>query len=166
MIRRPPRSTLFPYTTLFRSEIDLVELGQPAHTFLAREVMANIDGDAIEPGPKIFSGSESREVFKDSQVNILGGVARIVAVAEHSPGDRYHALFCRQHNSLEGNLVSGARPRNEDREIVRAFCGGRRQHLLRVGQKDMSHLGSHRSLLRLPLTTTPVPGKSLSLRSL
>src|SRR3712207_8927709 len=28
MIRRPPRSTLFPYTTLFRSE-DLVELGEP-----------------------------------------------------------------------------------------------------------------------------------------
>src|SRR2546425_2112880 len=27
MIRRPPRSTLFPYTTLFRSE--LVELGRP-----------------------------------------------------------------------------------------------------------------------------------------
>src|SRR5438132_8642470 len=24
MIRRPPRSTLFPYTTLFRSEVDLV----------------------------------------------------------------------------------------------------------------------------------------------
>src|SRR3712207_7524042 len=29
MIRRPPRSTLFPYTTLFRS--DLIEVG-PAHT--------------------------------------------------------------------------------------------------------------------------------------
>src|SRR5258708_20322636 len=26
MIRRPPRSTLFPYTTLFRSEPQLVEL--------------------------------------------------------------------------------------------------------------------------------------------
>src|ERR1039458_4614502 len=25
MIRRPPRSTLFPYTTLFRSDIDLVD---------------------------------------------------------------------------------------------------------------------------------------------
>src|SRR5256885_2056893 len=24
MIRRPPRSTLFPYTTLFRSDVDLV----------------------------------------------------------------------------------------------------------------------------------------------
>src|SRR5256885_16156178 len=34
MIRRPPRSTLFPYTTLFRSvliaELDQVCLGQPA----------------------------------------------------------------------------------------------------------------------------------------
>src|SRR5258708_38996620 len=27
MIRRPPRSTLFPYTTLFRSRVDLGRLG-------------------------------------------------------------------------------------------------------------------------------------------
>src|SRR5260370_26278840 len=27
MIRRPPRSTLFPYTTLFRSDLDVAELG-------------------------------------------------------------------------------------------------------------------------------------------
>src|SRR5437667_7899610 len=36
-IRRPPRSTLFPYTTLFRSELTAAELGVtftaiPAHT--------------------------------------------------------------------------------------------------------------------------------------
>src|SRR4051794_41591217 len=30
MIRRPPRSTLFPYTTLFRSEPALERLGFPA----------------------------------------------------------------------------------------------------------------------------------------
>src|SRR2546426_7172519 len=32
MIRRPPRSTLFPYTTLFRSRLgdDLYALGRPA----------------------------------------------------------------------------------------------------------------------------------------
>src|SRR4029077_21296887 len=30
MIRRPPRSTLFPYTTLFRSRV-LVSLPRPAH---------------------------------------------------------------------------------------------------------------------------------------
>src|SRR3712207_9461596 len=27
MIRRPPRSTLFPYTTLFRSRVDALDLG-------------------------------------------------------------------------------------------------------------------------------------------
>src|SRR5688572_31856475 len=30
MIRRPPRSTLFPYTTLFRSIVSLVETLEPA----------------------------------------------------------------------------------------------------------------------------------------
>src|SRR5689334_24844116 len=29
MIRRPPRSTLFPYTTLFRSKIDVVFVDAP-----------------------------------------------------------------------------------------------------------------------------------------
>src|SRR5688572_31228854 len=28
MSRRPPRSTLFPYTTLFRSDIDIVEINE------------------------------------------------------------------------------------------------------------------------------------------
>src|SRR3712207_9590660 len=38
MIRRPPRSTLFPYTTLFRSEVEhrtggkgILERGEPCH---------------------------------------------------------------------------------------------------------------------------------------
>src|SRR5438105_9826596 len=30
MIRRPPRSTLFPYTTLFRSLMDAIDLDTPA----------------------------------------------------------------------------------------------------------------------------------------
>src|SRR2546429_7059544 len=44
MIRRPPRSTLFPYTTLFRSQLErhLVELGGPhegegGHRAIARQ---------------------------------------------------------------------------------------------------------------------------------
>src|SRR3989475_10264218 len=31
MIRRPPRSTLFPYTTLFRSHLDRLARGVPQH---------------------------------------------------------------------------------------------------------------------------------------
>src|SRR5260370_14961576 len=36
MIRRPPRSTLFPYTTLFRSMAAITHR-QPAHEFRLRE---------------------------------------------------------------------------------------------------------------------------------
>src|SRR3712207_8508516 len=41
MIRRPPRSTLFPYTTLFRSEAEL----------LARADPEDADGDGISGRP-------------------------------------------------------------------------------------------------------------------
>src|SRR3712207_8849963 len=34
MIRRPPRSTLFPYTTLFRSEDDDLDAGQVDHVLV------------------------------------------------------------------------------------------------------------------------------------
>src|SRR3712207_7056580 len=52
MIRRPPRSTLFPYTTLFRSEDVLKEIfkrGEDVHTATAREVFG-VSEDEIDPG--------------------------------------------------------------------------------------------------------------------
>src|SRR2546429_6417475 len=58
MIRRPPRSTLFPYTTLFRSGLVLsvgdseyVEsarlLGSSARRTLFRDVMPNVAGPVL-----------------------------------------------------------------------------------------------------------------------
>src|SRR3712207_7518873 len=41
MIRRPPRSTLFPYTTLFRSELRGAEVGLPPHGL--------VDADRVRP---------------------------------------------------------------------------------------------------------------------
>src|SRR3712207_9023382 len=38
MIRRPPRSTLFPYTTLFRSEDSLEQVGVAARWHAGEEV--------------------------------------------------------------------------------------------------------------------------------
>src|SRR3712207_7160217 len=43
MIRRPPRSTLFPYTTLFRSE----ELGSPTSRQLIEETAAGLDATLV-----------------------------------------------------------------------------------------------------------------------
>src|SRR3712207_8997037 len=50
MIRRPPRSTLFPYTTLFRSE---VTYGAPHHLVADGPLLAHRRtraGDAFETG--------------------------------------------------------------------------------------------------------------------
>src|SRR3989454_6292269 len=47
MIRRPPRSTLFPYTTLFRSRVDRVAARpQHARRGLGGERVAGRDGPA------------------------------------------------------------------------------------------------------------------------
>src|ERR1041384_6733462 len=45
MIRRPPRSTLFPYTTLFRSHFPQYEIGQ----ILARGAGAHAHANAGKP---------------------------------------------------------------------------------------------------------------------
>src|SRR2546425_11018489 len=61
MIRRPPRSTLFPYTTLFRSlfrageaaqeerRADLGRVGQPPEELLEEDVGAAIPGRGRQP---------------------------------------------------------------------------------------------------------------------
>src|SRR3989442_8611469 len=53
MIRRPPRSTLFPYTTLFRS------IDQQARALLERRVEF-LDGNAYtsRPGPRLVDAAE------------------------------------------------------------------------------------------------------------
>src|SRR2546429_7036682 len=49
MIRRPPRSTLFPYTTLFRSPVTSIRLGGGgARSPLWRQIQADVYGHAVE----------------------------------------------------------------------------------------------------------------------
>src|SRR5256885_10637455 len=48
MIRRPPRSTLFPYTTLFRSH--LLERGVPADAAVLRDHAVPRPAPGPEPG--------------------------------------------------------------------------------------------------------------------
>src|SRR5256885_10066569 len=48
MIRRPPRSTLFPYTTLFRSAESREWAGLASHYRMALVLLAGIDGEIEE----------------------------------------------------------------------------------------------------------------------
>src|SRR2546429_5863940 len=56
MIRRPPRSTLFPYTTLFRSEVcdggDLFGEGQVEGLRAIWDTKTPLDADNPEFGPR------------------------------------------------------------------------------------------------------------------
>src|SRR2546427_12875275 len=60
MIRRPPRSTLFPYTTLFRSQLDrpggaadaVLELAPAEHVLLGERVAAAEAARLAHPEPR------------------------------------------------------------------------------------------------------------------
>src|SRR2546426_7695810 len=66
MIRRPPRSTLFPYTTLFRSLVSAHSEGG------AQEVTARLaPGSQVEPGQEITLRSEEHTSELQSPCNLV-----------------------------------------------------------------------------------------------
>src|SRR3989454_12307529 len=81
MIRRPPRSTLFPYTTLFRSPLGDLGLGQP--NFLAQR-----EGDVVAAAHRV----EERPALEDDAVAPADRVERpagqprdLLVVHQHAP---------------------------------------------------------------------------------
>src|SRR3712207_7238108 len=62
MIRRPPRSTLFPYTTLFRSQALLVVRGRPALDHDVGDpalVVLHCEGSVLAPGQLAGTGHDA-----------------------------------------------------------------------------------------------------------
>src|SRR2546427_8392450 len=88
MIRRPPRSTLFPYTTLFRSRFyasRLRDLGVDEFHVLALGSQSQILGDLlITRGILNSSLVHPREVFRAA---IAEAAAGIIVVHNHPSGD-------------------------------------------------------------------------------
>src|SRR3712207_8107999 len=68
MIRRPPRSTLFPYTTLFRSYSDTVEGGPISQV---QEGMRVVDaaGDDVGKVDYVKMGDPSAQDRKSTRLN-------------------------------------------------------------------------------------------------
>src|SRR5688572_32055220 len=111
MIRRPPRSTLFPYTTLFRSKAALADVGpelafwRPApgrhniaeialhHAYYVRSVRAQLSG--ATPEPFVLEGEDWFEISDGGRItwsDILGVVdtqqRRLAAVITDLGADR------------------------------------------------------------------------------
>src|SRR2546430_4392516 len=91
MIRRPPRSTLFPYTTLFRSRL---VLGGRAHTIVGvlpeRFAFALNSCDIWRPIP-VFAAQAARTGYRDRKSTRLN--------SSHSQIS--YAVFCLQKNTVQ-----------------------------------------------------------------
>src|SRR2546422_6217521 len=89
MIRRPPRSTLFPYTTLFRSR-----------ALLGRRVEF-LDGNAYtsRPGPRLVDAAEMlTRLIRDRKSTRLNS----------SHGYISYAVFCLKKKKTKSNTVNDA----------------------------------------------------------
>src|SRR3712207_7936038 len=108
MIRRPPRSTLFPYTTLFRSDRHpeiialylvgaLVEYGEKVRAYSAPEDFADRvrPYDALDVQPAGDIGGEGARPHAgrpaDEHHDRLGGLPQYAPLVQ--PADDYGVLF-------------------------------------------------------------------------
>src|SRR2546430_6140236 len=95
MIRRPPRSTLFPYTTLFRSPTGAQHVGN-ARTYLIAWLSARSQGGRVVL--RIEDLDSPRVDRKSTRLN-----------SSHSQIS--YAVFCLKKKKTQVRLAGGALPR-------------------------------------------------------
>src|SRR3712207_6920392 len=95
MIRRPPRSTLFPYTTLFRSQVvKSARVMKKAVAYLIPFIEAEKQpGDADHAKGKIVMATVKGDVH-DIGKNIVGVVDRKSTRLNSSHANISYAVFC------------------------------------------------------------------------
>src|SRR2546429_2424975 len=157
MIRRPPRSTLFPYTTLFRSVCLVIK----------SKLEIGIDSQRIH---RAHREARESDVFVDGQVHTIPGRRsridvrdRAVAIQRAASGKRCRSgrngtesarckeVVCRRASSSAG-IVNGARVR---REVVCFLLGiDRPPHKNRIRYQPANFAGGARTSRQ---TKTPPP---------
>src|SRR2546427_3535561 len=85
MIRRPPRSTLFPYTTLFRSQSTLASHHLPDHGAVSQALDRARPGHALPDRSKRDARSEEHTSELQSQSNL---VCRLLLEKKKTPGNK------------------------------------------------------------------------------
>src|SRR5258706_5950516 len=73
MIRRPPRSTLFPYTTLFRSQNVSLGSGNPSHNGARATIGVHNKGGKVS-GQQISWSFDAPVVSDQTALMFIGGL--------------------------------------------------------------------------------------------
>src|SRR2546422_5025725 len=102
MIRRPPRSTLFPYTTLFRSRsAELAGAGAPSNRARAVVVFGNAITSRSDPAPASSITTRSKD-RKSTRLN-------------SSHGYISYAVFClKKKKNKKQNTISSDTTQQRD----------------------------------------------------
>src|SRR3989442_4523329 len=98
MIRRPPRSTLFPYTTLFRS----VHPGQGA-ALVDRRGRAAVDEDGVGPAAEV---ERTRDVRHDRSRRDVQRADRKSTRLNSSHVRISYAVFCLKKKKIQAQRTS------------------------------------------------------------
>src|SRR2546429_5919294 len=101
MIRRPPRSTLFPYTTLFRSERILVaeQIGERRRSLFALESIILFDLAARRQPAALLGDAGCRRAARSKRID------RKSTRLNSSHGYISYAVFClKKKNTVEHRL--------------------------------------------------------------
>src|ERR1043165_518963 len=99
MIRRPPRSTLFPYTTLFRSSSD-VEVFTPGGTYqaswapaISKSPNVVVHGHSYSISGTQFNGLSQGAAYGDDYQSATN--YPLVRIVNNASG---HVVYCRTHD--------------------------------------------------------------------
>src|SRR3712207_6932123 len=94
MIRRPPRSTLFPYTTLFRSDLDALVCGiEKAREIASTGPLAAVLAGEWSPGGTVHSREGLRQAVRDT-------LDRKSTRLNSSHANISYAVFCLKKKTL------------------------------------------------------------------
>src|SRR5262245_65456876 len=75
MVRRPPRSTLFPYTTLFRSSLKWLETNNLFNNLIQRNQSAAFSSGKVRPNHETNINIIARRTGKDvNSHTVLDGI--------------------------------------------------------------------------------------------
>src|SRR5260370_31509742 len=99
MIRRPPRSTLFPYTTLFRSNARIVYRfrGESRHTFA--HFRLPVGGDLVAMPVMQDVGERSEEHTSELQSHLNLVCRLLLEKKKKIPRSRQHVAMIEQHRA-------------------------------------------------------------------
>ena len=160
MIRRPPRSTLFPYTTLFRSK-EKSGAGEATSDLFQQALCivtptSRTDSDALSVIKDLWTAAGSRLASIDpfSHDRMLGAVSHlphIVAFALMNALTDLQGTGDQQEDLLKfsgGGLRDTTRIAASSPEMWRDICLGNRDNLISMIERYEYHLKTFKTLLQ------------------